>query len=115
LQNQQKQLEREVDQLKSRLASSAGKDLAQQAKALGQGSRLLVANVGGVEPKALRGMVDQLKDRLQSAVILLAAISDDKISLVSGVTADLVGQIKAGDLVRQVAQQVGGKGGGRPD
>jgi alanyl-tRNA synthetase len=74
-----------------------------------------VATVTGTDPKALRGMVDQLKDKLKSAVVLLATVSDGKISLVAGVTSDLTDRVKAGELVGQVAAQVGGKGGGRPD
>jgi len=115
MQNQLKSLERDLDQLKSKLAASAGKDLADKAIVLEGGSRLLVANMAGTDPKALRGMVDQLKDKLKSAVVLLAAVADDKISLVAGVTPDLAGRVKAGDLVGMVAAQVGGKGGGRPD
>ena len=115
MQSQLKGLERDIDQLKSKLASSAGNSLADQAVALNGSSRLLVATVPGTDPKALRGMVDQLKDKLKSAVVLLATVDGDKISLVAGVTADLTGQVKAGDLVGMVASQVGGKGGGRPD
>ncbi len=115
LQTQMKQLERDLDQAKSKLAASAGNDLAGQAIALDGGAKLLVANLAGVDPKALRGMVDQLKDKLKSAVVLLAAVADDKISLVSGVTSDLTSKVKAGELVGMVAAQVGGKGGGRPD
>lgn len=115
VQGQVKQLERELDQLKSKLASSAGNDLAGKAIELAGGARLLVATVNGTDPKALRGMVDQLKDKLKSAVVLLATIADGKISLVGGVTADLSSKVKAGDLVGMVAGQVGGKGGGRPD
>lgn len=115
LQAQARQLERELDQAKSKLTASAGNDLAGQAQALAGGAQLLVSQLSGVDPKALRGMVDQLKDKLKSAVVVLAAVSDDKISLVAGVTSDLVGKVKAGDIVGQVASQVGGKGGGRPD
>ena len=90
--------------------------MTDQALTVGAGFKLLVTEVQGVDPKDLRSMVDQLKDRLKSAVVLLAARSaDGKISLVGGVTADLSGTIKAGDLVGFVATQVGGKGGGRPD
>src|SRR3546814_11841902 len=78
-------------------------------------AKLWVVSLSGVEPKALRGMIDQLKDKLKSAVVLLAAVADDKISLAAGVTGDLASQVKAGDLVGMVAAQVGGKGGGRPD
>ncbi|UYO92368.1 alanine--tRNA ligase [Pollutimonas sp. M17] len=115
MQGQMKNLERDLDQLKSKLAASAGNDLAGKAVALAGDAKLLVANVSGTDPKALRGMVDQLKDKLKSAVVLLATVADDKISLVAGVTADLAGKVKAGDLVGMVAAQVGGKGGGRPD
>src|SRR5690606_39880213 len=92
-----------------------GNDLAGQAVALPGDSRLLVANIDGADPKALRGMADQLKDKLKSAVVLLATEAEGKISLVAGVTADLTGKVKAGNLVGMVAGQVGGKGGGRPD
>ncbi|TEA77338.1 alanine--tRNA ligase [Allopusillimonas ginsengisoli] len=115
MQNQVKTLERELEQAKSKLAASAGSDLAAKAIVLPGDARLLVANVNGADPKALRGMVDQLKDKLKSAVVLLATVADDKISLVAGVTGDLAGKVKAGDLVGMVAAQVGGKGGGRPE
>lgn len=115
LQGQVRNLERELERLKSRQAASMGSNLADQAVELGNGSRLLVASLDGADPKALRGMVDQLKDKLKSAVVVLAAVADDKISLVAGVTADLVSRVKAGELVGMVAGQVGGKGGGRPD
>ncbi len=115
LQTQLRSLERELEQLKSKQAASMGSNLADQAIVLEGGVKLLVATVNGTEPKALRGMVDQLKDKLKSAVVLLATASGGKISLVAGVTSDLVGRIKAGELVGMVAAQVGGKGGGRPD
>jgi alanyl-tRNA synthetase len=115
LQGQVRNLERELERLKSKQAASMGSNLADQAVALDNGSKLLVASLTGTDPKALRGMVDQLKDKLKSAVVVLAAVADDKISLVAGVTADLVDRIKAGELVGMVAGQVGGKGGGRPD
>src|SRR3546814_114603 len=112
MQGQLKNLERDLDQLKSKLAASAGNDLAGKAVVLEGNARLLVANVSGTDPKALRGMVDQLKDKLKSAVVLLATVADDKISLVAGVTGDLAGKVKAGALVGLVAAQVGGQGGG---
>lgn len=115
LQGQVKTLERELDQAKSKLAASAGNDLAGKAIELPGGAKLLVANISGADPKALRGMVDQLKDKLKSAVVLLATVADDKISLVAGVTADVTAKVKAGELVGMVAAKVGGKGGGRPD
>lgn len=115
LQNQLRTLERERDQLQNKLASVAGNDLINQAVALPGGAQLLVANIAGADPKALRGMVDQLKDKLKSAVVLLAVVVDDKISLIGGVTPDLTSKLKAGDLVGTVAAKLGGKGGGRPD
>ncbi|MCI2808406.1 alanine--tRNA ligase [Eoetvoesiella caeni] len=115
MQAQLKSLERDLDQAKSKLASAAGSDLADKAAELSGGVRLLASSIAGADPKALRSMVDQLKDRLKSAVVLLATSSDGKISLAAGVTPDLVGKVKAGDLVGMVAAQVGGKGGGRPD
>jgi alanyl-tRNA synthetase len=114
-QGQFKALERERDQLQAKLSASAGNDLADQAVALPGQAKLLVANVNGADPKALRGMIDQLKNKLQSAVVLLATVADDKVSLAAGVTSDLTSQLKAGDLVGMVAAQLGGKGGGRPD
>ena len=108
-------LERELDQLKAKLAASAGSDLSSQAEDLGGGSKLLAAHVEGFNPKDLRDTVDQLKNKLGSAVIVLATVSDAKVSLVAGVSKDLTDRIKAGDLVNMVANQVGGKGGGRPD
>uniref|UniRef100_UPI00333F8BD7 alanine--tRNA ligase n=1 Tax=Paracandidimonas soli TaxID=1917182 RepID=UPI00333F8BD7 len=115
LQSQLKMLEREREQLQARLAASAGNDLLGQAIELPGGAKLLAAQLPDADPKALRGMADQLKDKLQSAIVLLATGAEGKISLVGGVTKDLTGKVKAGDLVGFVAAQVGGKGGGRPD
>ncbi|AYN21266.1 alanine--tRNA ligase [Alcaligenes aquatilis] len=115
LQGQIKDLEREREQMQSKLAASAGQDLLSQAVPLNDSSRLLVATLQGVEAKALREMADQLKNKLQSAVILLSIVADGKVSLVAGVTPDLTAKVKAGDLVGFVASQMGGKGGGRPD
>ena len=116
LQDQLKAVEKDLEQARAKLASSAGNALTESAIEMPAGFKLLVTEVKGIDPKDLRSMVDQLKDRLKSAVVLLAtASSDGKISLVGGVTADLVGKIKAGDLVGFVASQLGGKGGGRPD
>ncbi|WP_448211459.1 alanine--tRNA ligase [Colwellia sp. MEBiC06753] len=109
-----KQLEKEITQLKQQLASAAGADLVSQAIDI-NGVKALIANLDGVEGKALRGMVDELKVKMGSGIIMLATASDGKVSLIAGVTKDLVGQVKAGELVNFVAQQVGGKGGGRPD
>ncbi|WP_295448213.1 alanine--tRNA ligase [uncultured Thiodictyon sp.] len=107
-------LEKELDQIKSRLASSAGKDLVSQAVEV-CGVKVLAARLDGVDPKALRDTLDQIKDSLGSAVVLLAAVADGKVSLVAGVTKDLTARLKAGDLIREAAALVGGKGGGRPD
>ena len=114
VQDQVRALERELDQARARLAASAGNDLAGQAIEV-KGVKLLAASLGDADPKALRGMVDQLKDRLKSGVVLLAGAAGGKISVVGGVTADLTDRIKAGELVGYVAGRVGGKGGGRPD
>ncbi len=114
MQQQTRQIERELERLQDKLAAAAGSDLAGQAVDVA-GVKLLAARLTGVDPKALRGMVDQLKSKLPGAVILLAAVADDKISLVAGVSAELTARVKAGDLVGFVAAQVGGKGGGRPD
>jgi len=109
-----RQLEKELTQLKAKLASSAGTDLASQAEEI-NGVNVLAAVVEGVDSKALRDTTDQLKNKLGSAVIVLGTVQGDKVSLVAGVTKDLIDRVKAGDLVNEVAQKVGGKGGGRPD
>jgi len=114
LQHQTRQIERELERLQDKLAAAAGSDLAGQAVDVA-GVKLLATRLNGVDPKALRGMVDQLKSKLSNAVILLAAVTDDKISLVAGVSPELTSRVKAGELVGSVAAQVGGKGGGRPD
>jgi alanyl-tRNA synthetase len=107
-------LERELARLKSKLASSQGDDLASQAVEV-KGSKVLAATLEGADAKTLRETLDKLKDRLKSAAIVLGAVNDGKVSLIAGVTADLITRIRAGELVNYVAQQVGGKGGGRPD
>ena len=107
-------LERELGRLKSKLASSQGDDLASQAVQI-KGSKVLAATLDGADPKTLRETMDKLKDRLKSAAIVLGAVNDGKVSLIAGVTSDLVAKVKAGELVNYVAQQVGGKGGGRAD
>jgi alanyl-tRNA synthetase len=109
-----RKLEKELEQLKSKLASSAGSDLAASAVDIG-GVKLLAANLDGADPKSLRDTMDHLKNKLGSAVIVLATVSGGKVSLVAGVTKDQIGKVKAGDLIKMVAEQVGGKGGGRPD
>ena len=115
VQDQVKALEKELAQLRAKAASNAGSDLASRNVIEVKGVKVLAANVGSTDPKALRGMVDQIKNTLKSAVVLLASEADGKISVVGGVTADLTARIKAGDLVGYVSSQVGGKGGGRPD
>jgi alanyl-tRNA synthetase len=109
-----RQLEKELAQLKAKLASSAGSDLAGQAEEI-NGVKVLAVALDGVDGKSLRDTLDQLKNKLGSAVILLAAVEGDKVSLAAGVTKDLTGRFKAGELMREVASRVGGKGGGRPD
>jgi len=107
-------LEKELEQLKGKLASAAGSDLAGSAIDIA-GVKVLAAALEGVDPKSLRDTMDQLKNKLGSAVIVLATVKEGKVSLVAGVTSDQTGRMKAGDLIREVAVKVGGKGGGRPD
>ncbi len=109
-----RKLEKELEQLKGKLASSQGSELVEQAIEV-NGIKLLAAKLEGADARTLRDTVDQLKNKLGSAVIVLGAVVGEKVSLTAGVTADLTRQVKAGDLVKHVAQQVGGKGGGRPD
>jgi alanyl-tRNA synthetase len=109
-----RKLEKEFDQLKAKLASSQGSDLVSQAVDIG-GIKLLAAKLEGADAKALRETVDQLKNKLGSAVVILASVVDDKVMLAAGVTQDQTSRLKAGELVNYVALQVGGKGGGRPD
>jgi alanyl-tRNA synthetase len=109
-----KRLEKELEQLKGKLASAAGSDLAAQAIEV-KGAKVLAARLDGADPKSLRDTLDQLKNKLGSAVVLLAAVNGDKVNLIAGVTKDLTGRCPAGDLVRLAAEQVGGKGGGRAD
>jgi len=109
-----KSLEKELARLKSKLASSQGDDLATQAIEVA-GFKVLSATLDGADANTLRETMDKLKDKLKSAAIVLASVSDGKVSLAAGVTADLISKIKAGELVNFVAGQVGGKGGGKPD
>jgi alanyl-tRNA synthetase len=109
-----KSLEKELARLKSKLASSQGDDLAGGAVEI-KGAKVLAAQLEGADSKALRETMDKLKDKLKSCVLLLAAVDGGKVTLLAGVSADLTAKVKAGELVNFVAQQVGGKGGGRPD
>ena len=109
-----RKLEKEIDQLKSRLASTAGDELASDAVDIA-GVKVLAKHLDGADPKTLRETVDQLKNKLGSAALVLATVKDKKVSLVAGVSNDATDKIKAGELVNFVAQQVGGKGGGRAD
>ena len=107
-------LEKQIEQLKARLATGAGGDLADQAREVA-GARVLAVRVDGLDPKAMREAVDKLKNRLGSCIVVLASGEDGKVSLVAGVSKDLTGSVKAGELANMVASQVGGKGGGRAD
>jgi alanyl-tRNA synthetase len=107
-------LEKELARLKSKLASAQGDDLVSQTVDC-NGIKVLAAQLEGADAAALRETLDKLKDKLKTAAIVLAAVADGKVSLIAGVTSDLTNRIKAGELVNMVAQQVGGKGGGRPD
>ncbi len=109
-----KSLEKELARLKSKLASSQGDDLSAQAIEV-SGVKVLAVVLDGANAETLRETMDKLKDKLKTAAIVLASVNDGKVSLAAGVTADLTAKIKAGDLVNFVAQQVGGKGGGKPD
>ncbi len=109
-----KALEKELQQLKDQQAAQESSSLASTAKEV-KGVKLLVSQLSNTEPKMLRTMVDDLKNQLGSAIIVLSTISDDKVSLIVGVTKDLTAKIRAGELISSVAQQIGGKGGGRPD
>ena len=106
--------ERELARLKAKAASSAGADLAGSAVDV-KGAKVVAAALDGSDVKTLRETMDKLKDKLKSAAIVLASVVDGKVTLIAGVTSDLVGKVKAGDLVNHVAQQVGGRGGGKPD
>ena len=109
-----RQLEKQLEQLKAKAASAAGSDLASEAVEI-NGVKVLAAQLDGLDGKALLALIDQLKNKLGSAVVLLASVVEDKVVLVAGVTKDLTATLKAGDLMREAAAVVGGKGGGRPD
>jgi alanyl-tRNA synthetase len=112
--DQVKSLEKEMAALKGKLASSQGDELMTQAAEV-KGVKVLSALLPGADAKTLRDTMDKLKDKLKTAVIVLAAVEGDKVQLAAGVTSDTIGKVKAGELVNFVAQQVGGKGGGKPD
>jgi alanyl-tRNA synthetase len=109
-----KQLEKELSQLKDKLAAAASADMAGDAVEI-NGVKLLVKQLNGIDPGSLRGLQDELKQKLKSAIIVLGTAKDGKVNLIAGVSNDLTKKVKAGELVAMVAQQVGGKGGGRPD
>ena len=114
IQDSVRHLEKELAQMKSKLANSQSGDLTSQIKTV-KGIQVLAASLEGVDARALRETLDSLKDKLNSAVIVLAAVVDGRVTLIAGVTPDLTARVKAGELVNMVAQQVGGKGGGRAD
>ncbi|MBS0484853.1 MAG: alanine--tRNA ligase [Proteobacteria bacterium] len=109
-----RQTEKELARLKTKMTSSQGADLASQAQDV-SGVKVLAANLENADAKTLRETLDQLKDKLKTCAIVLSTVTDGKVTLIAGVSADLTGKVKAGELVNFVAQQVGGKGGGRPD
>ncbi len=114
MQQNQRKLEKELEQLKSRIASQAGGDLASQAVEI-DGIKVLAAELEGADVKTLRDTVDQLKNKLGQAIVVLASSEEGKVSIIAGVSKAETAKIRAGDLVNMVAQQCGGKGGGRPD
>jgi alanyl-tRNA synthetase len=114
LQESARTAERELARLKAKAAASAGDDLAGAAIDV-KGTKVVAAALDGSDAKTLRETIDKLKDKLKSAAIVLASVSDGRVTLIAGVTSDLTGKVKAGELVNHVAQQVGGKGGGRAD
>ncbi|MFH3008087.1 alanine--tRNA ligase [Klebsiella pneumoniae] len=109
-----RQLEKELQQLKEQAVAQESANLSSKAEEI-NGVKLLVSELTGVEPKMLRTMVDDLKNQLGSTIVVLATVADGKVSLIAGVSKDVTDRVKAGELVGMVAQQVGGKGGGRPD
>jgi alanyl-tRNA synthetase len=112
--DQVRAFEREIAQLKGKLASSQGDELLARAVDV-NGVKVLAATLDGADAKTLRETMDKLKDKLKSAAIVLAAVDGDRVQLAAGVTADRTATLKAGELVNFVARQVGGKGGGKPD
>jgi alanyl-tRNA synthetase len=114
VQDQVKLLEKELASIKARLASGQGDELLAQAVDM-HGIKVLAATLDGADVATLRQVMDKMKDKLKSAAIVLASVADGKVTLIAGVTADATAKVKAGELVNFVAQQVGGKGGGRAD
>ncbi len=114
LQKKTKQLEREIEKLNARIASGSGSSLDDSIQTVGD-FKLIVCRIDDIEPKALRETVDKLKDKIQTGIVVMATVRGDKISLIAGVTKTLTKQINAGTVVNHLANQVGGKGGGRPD
>ena len=114
VQEQVKLLEKELAALKAKMASGQGDELLAQAIDI-HGIKVLAATLEGADVPTLRSVMDKMKDKLKTAAIVLATVNDGKVSLIAGVTSDATAKVKAGDLVNHVAQQVGGKGGGRPD
>lgn len=114
LMERSKMLEKELDQAKAKIASSSGAELAGQAIKVGS-ANVLAAQLDGVEAKSMRDTVDKLKDKLGSAIVVIGSVDGDKVRLAAGVSDDLISKVRAGDLVNFVADQVGGRGGGRPD
>jgi len=114
LMSERREAEREIEKLRAAKRGAASGDLSAAARKLG-GVNVVTARVDGVDGKDLRSLVDQLRQKLGSGVVLLATEQEGRVSLALGVTPDLVGRFRAGDLVREVAAIVGGKGGGRPD
>jgi alanyl-tRNA synthetase len=114
LQTRIKVLEKDIEQLRGKLARGESVDLASQAKVV-NGVKVLAARLDGADAKGLREAIDQLRDKLAPAAVVLASVTDNKVTLIAGVTKELTGRVHAGELVNQVAIKVGGKGGGRPD
>ena len=109
-----KALEKEIQKLKEKMAAAESANIMGKAQEI-NGVKVLIAGMEGADPKNLRTMVDNAKNQMGSGVVMIANVNGDKIGLIAGVTKDLIGKVKAGDLVKMVAEQVGGKGGGRPD
>ena len=114
LRAENRDLEKEIARLKQKLASGTGSDLTANAVEVA-GVKVLAANVDGADAKSLRDTLDQVKNKLGSGVILLSAVNDGKVALAAGVTKDLTDRVRAGDLMKEFATRLGGKGGGRPD